>query len=166
MVRHSSHVANLRASSVANPTPAVWPFHWLNGMPGALPADQISAQHFPKLFSWIARFDKAVNAAKKAAPKPVTLKGPDAALGITAIASFLDKNLIVDEKDPLGLKAGATVDVFPTDSGFGHKDSGKLVLLNEREVAIEVVAENGEVVRLHFPRIGFRIKAVSGKGKL
>ena len=45
---------------------AIWPLDWLVGLPGALPADQISAEIFPKVFAWIARFNKAISAARKA----------------------------------------------------------------------------------------------------
>ncbi|PBP19658.1 glutathione S-transferase, partial [Diplocarpon rosae] len=34
----------------------VWLFHWLTTLHGALPPDLISPIHFPKVFSWISRF--------------------------------------------------------------------------------------------------------------
>ena len=57
---------------------AVWPFHWLLGLRGALAPSVISKEKFPKVYAWIDRFSKAVSTAKLAAPEPTTLKGAEA----------------------------------------------------------------------------------------
>ena len=74
----------------------------------------------------------------------------------------------VEEGDPLGLKVGQEVSVWPTDSGFSHRDRGRLVGLTWNEIVVEKDVE-GEAgrgsVRLHFPRTGFRVVAVDAGGK-
>jgi len=141
----------------------IWAFDWLNGLKGALPREIISESTFPKVFAWIARFNKELKAAKAAAPKPTTLKGPAAAERI-ANANFADKTPSVDEKDPLGFKAGETVEVWPIDSGFRRRDTGSLVGLSEDEVVISVETDAGKEIRLHSPRQNFRIAAVKSAG--
>ena len=125
-------------------------------LPGALPPSIFSETHYPHLYAHVSRFIAAITAAKAKAPSPVTLKGPDAVEHIQN-AEFRSK-VEVDGNDPLMLKQGQEVEVWARDSGFGHKDRGKLVGLDRREVVIELEGEKG--IRLHFPRWGFRIKAV------
>lgn len=120
----------------------------------------ISAKHFPKVFAWIERFNKVIKAAKSSAAKPTTLKG-DAATQRISKAAFADKKLTIDERDPLNLKQGDEVEIWPIDSGFGHRDRGQLVGLTAAEVVLSVRLEaEGKEVRLHFPRTNFRIQAV------
>ncbi|KIW27179.1 uncharacterized protein PV07_06941 [Cladophialophora immunda] len=142
---------------------AIWTFDWLNGLKGALPRELISDKGYPKVFAWIARFNNVLKAAKAQAPKPASLKG-DAAAERILNASFVDKDLGVDPADPLGLQPGTEVEVFPIDLGTQHHDQGRLVGLTEDEVVLSTQAK-GKEVRLHFPRTGFRIKAVTGGAK-
>ncbi|EXJ72168.1 uncharacterized protein A1O5_04672 [Cladophialophora psammophila CBS 110553] len=142
---------------------AIWTFDWLNGLKGALPRELISDQKYPKVFAWIARFNDALKIAKAQAPKPATLKG-DAAVERILNAPFADKDLGIDLADPLGLQQGAEVEVFPIDSGTQHHDQGRLIGLTEDEVVLSTQAKGTEV-RLHFPRTGFRIRAVTGGGQ-
>jgi hypothetical protein len=139
----------------------VWPFEWLNGMKGALPRESISEEHYPKVFAWIARFKKAVNAARASAPKPATLKGDEALQRITS-SGFWEPEGQVDENDPLKLKKGQEIEVQPTDSGFSHRDRGHLVALNAAEVVLQAPTKQGNSeVRIHCPRINFRITPAS-----
>ncbi len=70
----------------------------------------------------------------------------------------------VDEHDAVvqkqKLEKGQLVRVWPTDSGSNHKELGKLVSINSKEVIIET-ATVGAVVRIHAPRHGFRVDACS-----
>ena len=78
-------------------------------------------------------------------------------------ASFVDTNTRVDESDPLGLKKGQDVEVWPIETGFSHRDRGRLVALTAREVVLEGQTKTeGKEVRIHCPRINFRIQAVGG----
>ncbi len=147
---------------------AVWPFHWLNDLKGALPSHLISEKHFPKVFSWIARFTKAVSAAKASSPKPMRLKGADAVKQILA-ADYAEVEGDVDESDPLGLKKGDDVQLWPIDSGFQHRDQGRLVSLTSKEVAIAAQSKlGGKEVHIRAPRHGFRIakSTIGATGKL
>lgn len=147
---------------------AVWPLHWLAGMPGALPADQVSEKQFPRVYAWIQRFQKAVSAAKAAQPKPTTVSGEQAQDIITS-APFSEEEGDVDAADGLaafhGLSKGRRVALWPTDTGANHKDVGRLVSLTASEVVIEPEAE-GVQVRLHAPRHGFRVRPAAEAANL
>jgi hypothetical protein len=130
-------------------------------MPGALPPNLISAKQFPKVFAWIQRFDKTVKAAATKRGKPKTVKGDEAASTVGA-SEFAEQEGQVDSEDPLGLKKGDTVEVFPTDSGSNHKDRGLLVALNGKEIVVESKTREGKTVRVHAPRHGFRVRVVKG----
>jgi len=144
---------------------AVWPFHWLKSMPGALPSDQISAKQFPKVFSWIDRFDKVRREVAKEAGNPKPLKGPEAMKQISS-DNFAEKEGDVDENDPSGLKKGDLIQVWPIDSGFSRKDRGKLISLSMQEIVVESKTESGQIVRVHAPRHGFRIAGLGSSVKL
>ena len=140
---------------------AIWPFHWLADMKGALPPNLISSKQYPKVYAWIDRFKAAISKAKTSAPKPTTLKGPEA-VKFVAYSEYTDKNEEV-ESDPLGLHKGQEVEAWPVDTGFKHHDKGKLVALNSSEISILSRTKDGEgEVRIHHPRRNFRIRAVSG----
>lgn len=80
-------------------------------------------------------------------------------------ADFAEKELRIDEDDPLGLKEGQDVEVWPTDTGFRHKDRGRLVGLTRDEVVVEAQSKvGGKVVRIHAPRGGFKVQAVQDGG--
>lgn len=140
---------------------AVWPLHWLAGMPGALPADQVSAERFPRVFAWIARFQSSASKAKAAAPKPDTVDGARAQQIIVNAPFNEQEGRVDDGGDGLaafhGLAKGKRVAVWPTDTGANHKDVGRLVSLTPTEVVIEPEAGGGQV-RLHAPRHGFRVR--------
>ena len=129
-------------------------------MPGALPQDLFSSTHFPKLYAYVQRFDQAIADAKAKNPKPISLQGADAIKHI--LGAGFEKEIGFDEKDPLGLKKGQEVEVWPIDSGFSHRDRGRIVGVDQRELVVEVQSKEGGEVRLHFPRVGFRVKVIQG----
>jgi glutathione S-transferase len=140
---------------------AVWPFHWLTTMPGAVPEEVAGPKSFPKAFAWLRRCEALWVAAGKKNPQPTKYKGPEATSRI--VAAGYPQAVEVDSADPTGLKKGQEVIVHPLDSGMFNKDKGKLVGLNGSEIVLEVGGEAGSV-RLHFPRHGFRIMpAEAGK---
>ncbi|KAH8881560.1 hypothetical protein GQ53DRAFT_848128 [Thozetella sp. PMI_491] len=140
---------------------AVWPLHWMATMPGALPPDQ--GKQFPLVYAWIERFAKATDAAKKARGKTPTVSGEEAEAIILA-APYNEVERGVDAGEPLaqfyGLQKGQTVQVWPTDTGTAHKDTGDLVSLSSSEVVIETKTGTGGAVRVHAPRHGFRVTPV------
>jgi hypothetical protein len=125
-------------------------------IPVVLPADQISEAKYPKVFSWIERFQMAVSNAEKELFVPQTVSGEQASEMIVD-SLYNETEGQLDENDPVvqqqSLKKGQLVLVWPTDSGSKHKDVGKLVGINSKEVVIETMA--GEtVVRVHAPKHG------------
>lgn len=139
---------------------AVWPFHWLLSLKGALPEDLFSKEQYPRTHAWIERFSAAIAKAKASVPKATTLKGEEAVQRVTE-AGFAEALGKVDEKDPIGLKEGQEVELWPTDTGFTHKDRGRLLSLTKDEVVIAAKTKISEKeVRIHAPRAGFGIRAV------
>jgi hypothetical protein len=130
-------------------------------MKTAVPENVISATTFPKVFAWIARFDAAIKKAQEAQPKPLRVKGPEVA-EYMRMARFAEAVGEVDANDPLGLKVGDVVEMWPIESGFSHKDRGKLVSLTPSEVVISKSMKSGEEIRVHAQRWGFRIKKIEG----
>ena len=143
---------------------AVWPFHWLIGLKGALPPSLFSKEIFPKVYAWVDRFSKAVSTAKSAAPKPTTLKG-DEALKYIVTAEYHESEGDVDPNDPLGLEKGQDVESWPIDSGSRHHDRGRLVSLNSKEVVLASQSKiGGKEIRIHHPRWNYRIRPVNAGG--
>ena len=143
---------------------AVWPFHWLRGLKGALPPAYISATQFPRTFQWIERVDGAVRAAAKANGPATKISGADA-LKLIAASGFAERegDVKVDGDDPSGLKKGDEVEVWPTDSGSSRRDRGVLIGLGRVEIVLEGQMEGGKEVRIHAPRHGFRVRKVKGE---
>lgn len=140
---------------------AVWPLHWSTLIPRALPADHISAILFPRVFAWIERFQKAVSDAEKSLSEPHTVSGEQAA-EMTVASAYNETEAQVDGNDSVvqnqGFQKGQLVQFWPTDTGSGHKDSGRLVGISSKQVTIETVAGD-TTVRVHAPRHGFRVVA-------
>ncbi|EFZ01742.1 glutathione S-transferase [Metarhizium robertsii] len=142
---------------------AVWPLHWLAGLPGALPKDRFGPRVYPKVYAWIQRFEEALQQARKKAGKPRTVSGEEAEKLILA-SEYHESEGPVDEGDfevaKLGLRKGDEITVGPTDFGATRKDVGRLVSLAGDEVVYETKpeGEGKQEVRVHAPRHGFRIQ--------
>jgi glutathione S-transferase len=137
---------------------AFWPFEWLvvdRGMKGALPEEHFGAKHYPKTHAWIQRIMSRVKIAKEKAKKPNSLNGKTMGARVLNTKSSPEP-LSFDENDPLGLKQGDNVEVYPSDYGQAHKDRGTLIGLTVSEVVIC----NSKGLHLHFPRWNFRIAKV------
>lgn len=144
-------------------SPAIWPFHWLTTLPGALPPNLISATQFPLLFAYISRFDAAVKAA--GATKAPKLSGPDVLALIAGTPELQAEEEGAGEWDAeSGFGRGEEVRIWPVDSGVRHKDRGRLVRLDAEEVVVErQLGEGGKGnIRIHAPRHGFRVGRVEG----
>lgn len=126
----------------------------------ALPPALVSPKTHPLAHAWIARFNAAISAAKSSAPKPTTLSGSDAVAQILK-ADYAEPEAGVEEGDPVGLKLGMEVGSWPVDSGWSHRDRGRLVGLTKAECVLQ-----GEKVRVHHPRWNFRVREVKGKGAM
>jgi hypothetical protein len=142
---------------------AVWIPAWLLSLPGALSEEIFSASHFPRVYAFIKRYLDLTKSMRKS-NTPERIDGKIAASRVlnsqpsSRPSAF---QVAVDESDPLQLQSGSEVEVHPTDSGVNHRDKGILIGLNQKEIVIEkAVSENGNLkhIRLHFPRIGFRVR--------
>lgn len=141
---------------------AIFPLHWVSEVPGALPTEIFSDSTYPKTMAWIKRFKQAVNEGQKSLGRAEKVSGEDA-LKLTTTSPWNESPGPVDQRDSVivaeGLNAGDLVTVWPTDSGFSHKDTGRLVSLTSTEVVIETNAKDaaGTALRVHAPRHGFRV---------
>ncbi len=131
--------------------------------PGDKAPEQLSKARYPKVYAWVARFQDALADARKANKPPLQLGGEEV-LKLIADSEYAEPKGEVDASDPLGLKKGQEIEVWPIDSGVNHRDQGKLVGLNVREVVGgKKTNEVGEEVRVHFPRTNFRIQPVGAR---
>jgi glutathione S-transferase len=134
---------------------AVWVFQWMVTLEGALDGGGIDREAFPKTFEYIERFLNKAKEAEKEAPKARKVD-------IEFVREQLNRDgegddaLLVDPQDPLKLKKGDEVKIWPIDSGFNNRDRGTLIGLSVDEVVIR----NASGIRLHFPRWNFRIEPI------
>ncbi|KAF3909630.1 hypothetical protein AA313_de0207039 [Arthrobotrys entomopaga] len=146
---------------------AIWVIKWIAAVPGGLPEEIINAKIFPRVYAWMERFTKVVD-AKEREHAPEKVKGEQAAEKIFG-AAFAEAEGTVDELEimgkALGLSKGDEVTVFPTDTGVNHKEKGKLLSLDAKEMVIEVQGGKGSV-RVHAPRHGFAISKIAEKASL
>lgn len=141
-------------------TSAAGIFSWMHSLPNAMPDEFFSAGKYPRTRAWLERYDDAITKAKDAAPQPDQLEGL-AAVDQILNTSPQEEGLQV-EHDPLRLSFGDKVQIWPVDTGYGHKDSGTLVKLSRDEVAILRRSEQGNAeVRIHFPRWNFAISRLA-----
>ncbi|EGO60731.1 hypothetical protein NEUTE1DRAFT_144095 [Neurospora tetrasperma FGSC 2508] len=154
---------------------AVFVLHWVMSLPGALPKEQFNDDKFPRVWKWVERFRVAVGETTPTQQTAAQKKG-DGNSKVATVKGDKARDLILgagwnedSEKKEVeageaivqfhGLKKGTLVEVWPTDSGSApaHRDVGRLVSLDSREVVIE----NEKGVRVHAPRHGFRVKPSS-----
>lgn len=62
-----------------------------------------------------------------------------------------------------GLRPGVRVSVVPDDTGRGDPTTGWLVGIGVEEVVVEPELQGEMRVRVHFPRLGFVVKALDGE---
>ncbi|EGP83986.1 uncharacterized protein MYCGRDRAFT_48752 [Zymoseptoria tritici IPO323] len=140
---------------------AGWVFEWGVGMTGSGEDEgtedlkrTLSREEFPRVWAWTERFRQAAEEARRGNEGAVEMQEGQEAEDETVLKVDLD--------DALGLKAGQRVEVAPADFGFTHKNEGVLVGLTKDEAVIEidVPGEEDGKLRLHYPRINFKIEAV------
>ncbi|OAP64723.1 hypothetical protein AYL99_00695 [Fonsecaea erecta] len=143
----------------------IWTFDWTlqprMHMLEYLEKDVISEQLFPRTFAYVDRFRKAIARKQEQHGMPEELSDADTIQKILA-SDFFEPEGTVDPADPLRLKKGQMVEIFPVESGFTHHDKGELVSIGVKEVVIASKPTVGEGrLRLHFPRVNFRIQPVA-----
>ncbi|EXJ70022.1 uncharacterized protein A1O5_07095 [Cladophialophora psammophila CBS 110553] len=140
----------------------IWTFDWTlqekMHMLEYLEKDVISASEFPKTFAYVDRFRKAMAKKQEQNGVPEELSSEETIERILASDCFEPEGS-VDPLDPLRLKKGQMVEIWPVESGFTHHDKGELVSIGIKEVVISSKPNLGEGrLRLHFPRVNFRIQ--------
>jgi len=63
------------------------------------------------------------------------------------------------QADPSGLQAGQRVSITPDSLGHGTTVEGELVALSPERVTVKVSNAQCGLVHVHFPRLGYRVKA-------
>ncbi|OQV08453.1 Glutathione S-transferase, domain-containing protein [Cladophialophora immunda] len=143
----------------------IWTFDWTlqerMHMFEYLEKDVVSATLFPKTFAYVDRFRKAMADKQEQNGAPAELSIEETIDRILT-SDFFEPEGVVDPLDPLKLKKGQTVEIFPIESGFTHHDKGELVSIGVKEVVISSKPNVGEGrLRLHFPRVNFRIQPLA-----
>ncbi|KAI4749113.1 hypothetical protein E4T50_00646 [Aureobasidium sp. EXF-12298] len=128
-------------------------------MKGATPKEFISEKLFPRTYAWVYRFKQLVEDTGSGEHVPKALSGTEAFDKITS-APVTELEGDISNTDPLNLKIGQMVEIWPTDWASDHKDRGELVMLAANQVCIR----NAQGVLVHFPRWNFRIQAVEEGG--
>ena len=124
-----------------------------------MPSHVVSPRRFPKVYAWISRFQAALEEAGSSAPKTVQLNGNEALDFITS-SSLEEHQGDVDSDDPLGLQKGTEVELYPTDWGSEHRDTGQLVALTQDEVTVAARSKDATELRIHALRTGFRVTEI------
>ncbi|KAJ9617041.1 hypothetical protein H2200_000762 [Cladophialophora chaetospira] len=145
---------------------AIWTFDWAlqehQHMIQDLEKDTISEELFPKTFAYVHRFRKAMAGKQEQNGKIEELSAEKAIESILS-SDFFEPEGEIDPRDPLKLRKGQLVEVYPIDSGFTHHDKGEVVSIGVKEVVISSKPKEGEGrLRLHFPRVNFRIQPAEG----
>ncbi|OAQ63719.1 glutathione S-transferase [Pochonia chlamydosporia 170] len=138
---------------------AIWPIAWIIGIRGALPSEKFSPAIFPNVYSWVARFNKAVAEARNRIGEPEEISGSEAAALIRKSTFFegedvIKQDLRVSEEV---IHKGDMMTIGPSDYGRTHRENGPLLSMNSLEVVIEAVEQNPPL-RIHAPRHGFVVQ--------
>lgn len=140
---------------------AIWVWDWLFGMSmdmgDFLEDDVIAREKYPKTVTWVARFREHMQDRERQNGPPDIL-GNQEAIEYIMSSGYTEAAGEVDPSEPLRFSKGQAVEVWPSDSGSAHRDKGHLVSIGVKEIVIESAVPNGQGhLRLHFPRINFRI---------
>ena len=137
---------------------AVWPFEWLivdKSMRGSLPEEHFGEKNYPKVYAWAHRFMKEVRKRKSGAASPTRLDGKAASARIIG-AKLACEQVSFDSGNLLGLQMGEQVEIYPSDYGQTGRTVGKVVGYTDSEV----VLENEQGLRVHFPLWNFTVRRV------
>lgn len=141
---------------------ACWILDWLFQLPNAYDDVFFNKTKYPKTIEWRERYNAAIAKAKEDAPTPPELEGKDAVAKI--LKSPLTASPMV-QADPIGMKEGEDVIMYPIDTGYNSKDSGKLVGLTAHEAVVSTKDKSGEhEIRIHYPRWNFEIERPGAGG--
>lgn len=143
---------------------AVWPFKWLMmdpKMEGSLPVKQFNAERYPKVYAWVERFVTELDKKKKELGDVNALDSNSMCQRTLENGSSPEHVGFIDG-DPLALKQGDDVEVFPSDYGQTGRTVGAIVGLTPHEVVIR----NIQGMHVHFPRWNFTISKITSKSMI
>ena len=144
-----------------------WNLDWATAMAGLKQegekGDLFTKENYPNVWAWLDRYKAFVSKVQEQDGRAPTISVDDTEQKILS-SDFGEPEGQVDPLDPLQLKKGEYVEMFPTDSGMNHHDKGELVAigLNEAVVKSEVPGGKGHL-RIHYPRTNFKIQAVAAQ---
>ncbi|KZV98115.1 hypothetical protein EXIGLDRAFT_641688 [Exidia glandulosa HHB12029] len=120
---------------------------------------------FPNVIAWLDRFDALLKEQKKTT-KFTNIEASEALqrVGGSKLKLNVDSLIGFDETEAkrLSLTRGMHVDVTPSDTAK-VPTSGKLVGLNRREIVVQVESSKGATLAVHFPRLGYVVRAHADK---
>ena len=142
---------------------AAWLFDWASSLAAMRKGGEVevvSAKAFPKVFAWLERYKEFVKGVQERNGRAPVMSDDETIRRILE-AGNAEGEGEVDPVDPLQLKKGQLVEMWPTDSGMNHHDRGELVSIGLKEVCIksEVPGGNGRL-RIHYPRNNIKIVPV------
>lgn len=130
---------------------AGWAVGWSLKAIGLAQEPGFGEKDFPRIYKWVASWPTPDYKDLGQEEVWEKIKG----------AEYSAKDIGVNDKDPLSIKAGTNVCIENSDTEAGaHPQKGRLVGLNDDEMVIEL--KNG--LRLHFPRIGYVVKEAKAEG--
>ena len=145
----------------------IWTFHWATSKGFRLretldKEGVIDEKHFPRTYAYVDRFVDAIATKQLNNGKPEKLSDEETIKAVLD-SDFFEAEGAVDELDPLKLKKGQLVEIWPVESGFNHHDKGELVSISVGEVVIASKPQVGDgLLRIHYPRTNIRISPLSG----
>ncbi len=109
---------------------------------------------FPAISAWMERI-------KGFGHGTPTEMSADDALAVALAAEPAPLGYESVSPDASGVAAGQQVSVAPEMLGHGTAVTGELVGINAERLAVKLAASRCGVVHVHFPRVGYRVRAVA-----
>ena len=134
---------------------SAWIFDWMLSLEGSFPKEVISQKIYPKTFAWCQRYHSAIDEANNATSKPEEVDGAEALKRLEKAST--KSSIQIDPNEPLGLKHGQDVKVYPIDTGTTGVQEGKLLGLDETEAVVGTKTKTGSDLRVHLPRWNFSV---------
>jgi glutathione S-transferase len=144
-----------------------WNLDWAVGLAGLKQEGEMgelfTKEQFPKVWAWLDRYKTFISKIHEKDGRAPTIS-VDETEKLVLGSEFGEPEGEVDPLDPLQLKKGELVEMFPTDSGMNHHDKGELVAIGVNEVVVKSEVPGGKGhLRIHYPRTNFKIQQVSGE---
>jgi glutathione S-transferase len=141
-----------------------WNLDWATGLASLKQEGEgeniFTPKHYPNVFAWLERYKAFVGKIHEQDGRSPTISVDDAEKQVLS-SDFGEPEGEVDPLDPLQFKKGQLVEMFPTDSGMNHHDSGELVAIGVNEVCVKSEVPGGKsYLRIHYPRTNFKIVAL------